>query len=91
MNLRISLSLAGALFLTIPLGAQQEVDPDHFDHVAVISQKQKPAPGHRKAASLQPKHTAMSHGSTARKSTSEPKQVSAVKTDAVIVPVDSRR
>jgi hypothetical protein len=90
MNLRISL-LAGALFLTIPLVAQQEVDPDHFDHVAVASQKQKPAPGHRKAANAQSKHTAMNHGSTAPKSTSEPKQVSAVKTDSVTVPGDSRR
>ena len=76
--------------MTIPMVAQQEVDPDHFDHMAA-SQKQKPAPGHRKAANVQSKHTAMSHGSTAPKSTSEPKQVSSVKTDAVTVPVDSRR
>jgi hypothetical protein len=84
----IGLLLAGAAFLTVPLVAQQEVDPDHFD--AHASQNQKPALHQRKAGSVQSKNTAMNRGS-APKDKSELRQVSVVvKGDPATVPVDSK-
>lgn len=85
---RIGLLLAGAAFLTVPLVAQQEVDPDHFD--AHASQNQKPALHQRKEGSVQSKNTAMNRGA-APKTKSELRQVSVVvKPDAATVPADSK-
>jgi len=40
----IGLFFAAAVALSIPMAAQQEVSPDHFDDNPVVAKKSKPAP-----------------------------------------------
>lgn len=65
----IGLLIAG-MILAVPLVAQQEVDPDHFDSTTHKAQNQKPAASQRKLASAHSKRTAVSQVS--RKSSSKP-------------------
>lgn len=73
---RIGLFLAVTAFLTVPMIAQQEVDPDHFDSTVSKNQKAAPKP---KAANSQSKNTA--NTAAKAKPKSQPVQVSVAKTD----------
>lgn len=80
---RIGLLLAVSAFLTAPMIAQQEVDPDHFDSTASKNQKPAPKP---KAANSQSKNAASTAAKA--KSKSQPVQVSAAQNDPA--PVDEK-
>jgi hypothetical protein len=56
----IGLLIAG-IVLAVPMVAQQEVDPDHFDSQARVAQNRKPASGKHKLASMHSRHTTVSH------------------------------
>jgi hypothetical protein len=62
--------LLGVALLTVPVAAQQEVNPDHFplhDEKANVSQPRKPASQARRAAGTKNKQVAVKHGSSQAK------------------------
>jgi hypothetical protein len=82
----IGLLVAGMVFHAVPMVAQQEVAPDHFD----ASVKQKPAVQHRKSASTPSKSAAVSHVAqgTRSKPASQPSVI--VKAEAATVAVETQ-
>lgn len=64
------LFFAGLAFMTMPLAAQQEVSPDHFDDKPATARPHKPVPAARKTAAEKSKQNA---GSTVSKSKSASK------------------
>lgn len=57
--------LLGAALLTVPVAAQQEVNPDHFplsDEKPSVSKSRKPAPQARRTGDTR-KQAAVNHGS----------------------------
>lgn len=53
--------LIAGMVLAVPMVAQQEVDPDHFDSAAHAAQNRKPAANQHKLASAHSRHTTVSH------------------------------
>ena len=85
----ISLKAAGlflAGFLTVPVAAQQEVSPEHFDQKPSAAKTRKPSPQARKAASAKSTQSASNQGSSAvkPKKGAQPSTVPAVATTASI-------
>ena len=60
-----ALFLAG--FLTVPMAAQQEVSPEHFDQKPSAAQTRKPSPQPHKATSAKSTQSASNQGSSAVK------------------------
>ena len=59
----VALFLAG--FLTVPVAAQQEVSPEHFDQKPSAARTRKPSPQARKAMSAKNKQSASNQGLSA--------------------------
>jgi len=87
----IGLLIAG-MVLAVPMVAQQEVDPDHFDSSARTAQNHKAATNQRKLASAHSKHTTVGQVSRTRKSSSEPVSQAAVvvKAEPVTVAAENK-
>ena len=61
---RWTVLFAGLAVLALPLAAQQEVSPDHFDEKPSATQSHKPSPAHKTA-------TAKSSKSASRRGSSD--------------------
>lgn len=62
---------AGLALLTVPMAAQQEVSPEHFDEKPAAARPHKPAPSARKTATAKSKQNAgkqVSKGKSVNKS-----------------------
>lgn len=80
--------LVAGMFLAVPMIAQQEIAPDHFDSTPNAPVK-KSAVQHSKSASAQSKNSAVSHVSRGTKSNPASHASAAVKSEPTTV-ADSR-
>jgi hypothetical protein len=76
----LGLLIAGML-LAVPMVAQQEVDPDHFDSTAHAAQNRKPSSSRHKLASSHARHATVSRA----KSNSRSGSHAAAKSEPVTV------
>jgi hypothetical protein len=81
---RIGLVVAAMVFQAVPMVAQQEIAPDHFDGPSSAPVRQKPAIHHLKSASTS---SAVSHVAQGRKS-KQPAMI--VKAEAATVAVETQ-